>query len=98
MIDVEGIDHVALSVRDVGEAAVPGAKVTITNVPDKPGVAAKIFNAIADANLVIDMIVQNVSVAGTTDISFTLNKDELSKVKQTLNNVVSEIDAKDLIA
>ena len=74
------------------------AKVTVTNVPDKPGVAARIFNALADANIAIDMIVQNVSVAGTTDISFTLNKDELSKVKQTLDDVVSAIGAKDLIA
>ena len=74
------------------------AKVTITNVPDKPGVAAKVFNAIAGANLSIDMIVQNVSVSGTTDISFTLNKDELPKAKVTLDPIVKEIGAKALLA
>ncbi len=55
------------------------AKVTVANVPDRPGTAARIFTALAAAGIVIDMIVQNVSVAGTTDISFTLNKDELAK-------------------
>src|SRR5271169_5863975 len=55
------------------------AKVTIVQVPDKPGVAARIFNALAEANIIIDMIVQNVSVSGTTDISFTLGKAELQK-------------------
>lgn len=74
------------------------AKVTITNVPDQPGVAAKIFNTIAGAHLVIDMIVQNVSVSGTTDISFTLNKDELPKAKAALEPVVKEIGAKALLA
>jgi aspartate kinase len=74
------------------------AKVTITNVPDKPGVAAKVFNAIAGANLSIDMIVQNVSVSGTTDISFTLNKDELPKAKLALDPIVREIGANALLA
>ena len=74
------------------------AKVTIVNVPDKPGTAARIFTAIADAGLVIDMIVQNVSVSGTTDISFTLNKDELPGAKTVLEPIVTEISAKDLIA
>jgi aspartate kinase len=74
------------------------AKVTITNVPDKPGVAAKVFNAIAGANLSIDMIVQNVSVSGTTDISFTLNKDELPKAKLALDPIVKEIGANALLA
>jgi aspartate kinase len=74
------------------------AKVTISNVPDKPGTAAEIFNALAGANITIDMIVQNVSVSGTTDISFTLNKDELPKAKRTLGAVVEEIGAKGMIA
>jgi aspartate kinase len=74
------------------------AKVTIVNVPDQPGVAAKVFTAIAATNISIDMIVQNVSVSGTTDISFTLNKDELPKAKATLAPVVKEIGAKELIA
>ena len=74
------------------------AKVTISQVPDKPGTAAKIFNAIAAANIIIDMIVQNVSVSGTTDISFTLNKDELPKAKKTLDPIVKEIGAQGMSA
>jgi aspartate kinase len=72
------------------------AKVTVRAVPDKPGVAAKVFNAVAAANIVIDMIVQNVSHDGTTDISFTLNKDELPKVEPGLATVVKEIKARAL--
>jgi aspartate kinase len=74
------------------------AKVTIVQVPDKPGTAARIFTALAGANIVVDMIVQNVSVKGTTDISFTLNKDELPKAKEALTPIAREIDAVDLIA
>jgi aspartate kinase len=74
------------------------AKVTIVQVPDKPGTAARIFNALAETGIIIDMIVQNVSVSGTTDISFTLSKDELPKVEQALLPVVKEISAFDMIA
>jgi aspartate kinase len=74
------------------------AKVTVTNVPDKPGSAAKLFNTIAGVGLIIDMIVQNVSISGATDISFTLAKDELPKAKAALEPVVREIGAKDLLA
>lgn len=74
------------------------AKVTIAGVPDKPGTAAQIFNAIADAGLIIDMIIQNISLAGTTDISFTLNKDDLAKAKQALEPVVKAIGATRLLA
>lgn len=69
------------------------AKVTITNVPDTPGTASRIFTALADANVVIDVIVQNVSVSGATDISFTMNQDELNKMGALLDDVVKEIGA-----
>ncbi len=72
------------------------AKVTVRAVPDRPGVAARVFNAVAAANIVIDMIVQNVSHDGTTDISFTLNADELPKVEPGLAVVVKEIGARGL--
>ncbi len=74
------------------------AKVTVTNVPDRPGTAAKIFTAIAGAGIIIDMIVQNVSNAGTTDISFTLNKDELPKAQAALASVIAGIGAGTLVA
>jgi len=60
------------------------AKVTIFQVADTPGIASRVFKAIADAGIAVDMIVQNVSLAGTTDISFTLNKDELAKAQKVL--------------
>ncbi len=69
------------------------AKVTVRAVPDRPGVAAQVFIAVADAGITIDMIVQNVSHDGTTDISFTLNKDELAKVEAALAPVVKAIGA-----
>jgi aspartate kinase len=74
------------------------AKVTITNVPDRPGTAAKIFTALANTNIIIDMIVQNVSTEGTTDISFTLNKDELPRAEAAVKAVIAQIGAGRLIA
>ncbi len=64
------------------------AKVTIENVPDEPGVAAGIFQAIAEAGVIIDMIVQNVSKTGKTDISFTLHRLDLKKAEDTLRPIV----------
>ena len=72
------------------------AKVTITNVPDKPGTASRIFTALADAHVIIDVIVQNVSVSGTTDISFTMNGDELEKLGGLIDGVAKEIGAGDV--
>ena len=71
------------------------AKVTIAGVPDKPGVAAKVFKTIADANINIDVIVQNVSEKGFTDISFTVASNEAAKAAKVLQPVVKEIGAKD---
>lgn len=67
------------------------AKVTIDDVPDRPGVSAAIFGAIAQANIMIDMIVQNVSWDGITDISFTLSAADLPKAEAALKNVVSSL-------
>ena len=67
------------------------AKVTIDDVPDRPGVSAAIFGAIAQANIMIDMIVQNVSFDGITDISFTLSAADLPKAEAALKNVVSTL-------
>ena len=65
------------------------AKVTIDDVPDRPGVSAAIFGAIAKANIMIDMIVQNVSFDGITDISFTLSGADLPKAEIVLKEVVA---------
>ena len=72
------------------------AKITITKVPDKPGVAHKLFGAIADANILVDMIIQNVSEEGLTDITFTLMKTELHKATNIVREIVGQIGAKDI--
>lgn len=64
------------------------AKVTIDNVPDQPGVASRIFGALAEAHIVIDMIVQNVSSDGETDISFTLAEADLAKAVDAIRPLV----------
>jgi aspartate kinase len=69
------------------------AKVTVLQVPDRPGTAAAIFSAIAAENIVIDMIVQSDSVGDTNDISFTLNRDELPRATQAIEGVVKTIGA-----
>jgi aspartate kinase len=73
------------------------AKVTIRQVPDRPGTAAKIFSALAGANLSVDMIVQSDSVGDTNDISFTISKDDLIKTKKAMEAVIKEIAAKEIV-
>ncbi len=73
------------------------AKVTITQVPDKPGTASRIFTALSEANVIIDVIVQNVSLSGTTDISFTMGADELEKLGPVIDCVSKEVDAGQVI-
>ncbi|MGD9612174.1 MAG: aspartate kinase [Kiritimatiellia bacterium] len=69
------------------------AKATLLGVPDTPGVAARIFKALAAANINVDMIVQNVSAAGVTDVSFTVAKDDINKTKRTIEPLVKQIQA-----
>ncbi len=71
------------------------AKVTIAGVPDKPGIAARVFKTVADANINIDVIVQNVSEKGFTDISFTVAANEAAKAAKVLQPVVKEIGARE---
>ncbi|MDR0534360.1 MAG: aspartate kinase [Verrucomicrobiales bacterium] len=70
------------------------AKVTISGVPDKPGIAAKLFQAIAEAGVNVDMIVQNVSQSGETDITFTLNKDDVKKANKITGSITELSSAK----
>lgn len=67
------------------------AKVTIRGVPDRVGIAANVFSAIAEANINIDMIVQNVSEHGTTDISFTCPKSDLGRLRPVMVKQVCEL-------
>jgi len=74
------------------------AKVTICGVPDRPGCAGKIFSVIAAANVSVDMIVQNASSTGMTDVSFTLHKDDFALAEKMLAPLVSEIGASGMTA
>ena len=65
------------------------AKITLDQVPDMPGVAYKILGPIADANIDVDMIIQNQSKNGTTDFSFTVNRNEYNKAMELVNNVIA---------
>ncbi len=71
------------------------AKVTIRDVPDRPGVAAEVFGRMAEAHVNVDMIIQNVSEAGTTDISFTVPKDDLVRARRAAEAVVAELGARE---
>ncbi len=90
--------------RDMEKVAVSGvaydknqSKITAIGVHDKPGVAAKLFKTIADADIIVDMIVQNVSSDGkSTDISFTVPKSDSKKAMKITAEIVSEIGSKEV--
>ena len=79
---------VSAVVHDTSEA-----KVTLGGVPDKPGIAARVFRALADADVNVDMIVQNVSDHGVTDISFTVPRTDLDKATSITGDLAAEIGA-----
>lgn len=70
------------------------AKITIIGVPDKPGIAARIFGPVAQANINVDMIIQNISQAALTDLSFTIPRADLKKAEPIIQSVAKDIDAK----
>jgi len=75
------------------------AKITLLGVPDKPGVAYSILGPVAAANIDVDMIVQNQSVAGTTDFSFTVNRNEFGRAIETLKReVMEQVQARELVS
>ncbi len=68
-------------------------KMTLRGVPDEPGIAARVFGAIAEKNINVDMIVQNVSDEGKTDVTFTVSNDDLSDAKRLTEEISSDIGA-----
>ena len=74
------------------------AKVTVLHVPDRPGVAAKIFTPIAKAHIVVDMIIQNASEEGFTDLTFTVPKGDLDKALSMIKGVATEIGAAGVVS
>src|SRR5271169_2242456 len=77
------------------------AKITLVQVPDRPGVAAHIFKAVAEASINVDMIVQNIShnaASPATDLSFTVDKPDLAKAKKVIDGLKAEIGYREAIA
>jgi aspartate kinase len=70
------------------------AKLTITGVPDVPGVASKILGPISDANVEVDMILQNVSAEGLTDFTFTVHRNDYDQALSTLQGIAKNLNAK----
>ena len=75
-------------VTDVSES-----KVTVIGVPDHPGISAALFEPLAAANVNVDMIVQNTSIGGTTDISFTVPSADMSVAEEIVQRVAADIEA-----
>jgi aspartate kinase len=74
------------------------AKISVLGVPDTPGIAYKIVGAVADANIEIDMIIQNVSKEGKTDFSFTVHRNDFAKAVDLLkSNVIGALGAKEVV-
>jgi len=69
------------------------AKITVVRVPDRPGIAAQLFTPLAHHNIMVDMIIQNASVEGYTDLTFTVSRKEIRKAHELVEEVARKIDA-----
>jgi aspartate kinase len=69
------------------------AKITVVRVPDRPGIAAQLFTPLAHHNIMVDMIIQNASLEGYTDLTFTVSRKEIKKAHELVEKVAKEIDA-----
>ncbi|MGV8079888.1 MAG: aspartate kinase [Syntrophales bacterium] len=67
------------------------AKITVVRVPDRPGVAAKLFTPLAEKNIVVDMIIQNASVEGFTDLSFTVSRKEVKAAREIVGKAARDV-------
>lgn len=74
------------------------ARVSITRVPDRPGIAARFFEPVAQANIVVDLIIQNTSIDGLTDLTFTVPKGDLAKTLELVGQVAREIGAEQVLS
>ena len=92
-VDMEGFNRVRGIAHDLDIA-----KVTLRHVPDRPGIAAEIFEPLADAHISVDTIVQNVSENNTTDLTFTVAKNDLKKALPHVDAIRKKIGAKEVIA
>ena len=90
--------------KDMEQEAVSGvtydknaSKISLIGVPDKPGIAGRIFGTISDANIIVDMIIQNISQGELTDISFTVPKGDAKKAVDIMKKMTKEIGASDVL-
>jgi aspartate kinase len=74
------------------------AKIAVLGVPDKPGTAARILTALADKDISVDMIVQNVSQAGLADLTFSVSKSDLDKAHLITKEIADDLQAREIIA
>ncbi|MYJ34861.1 MAG: aspartate kinase, partial [Acidimicrobiaceae bacterium] len=91
----EAMEHAIISAvtHDASEA-----KMTVSGVADKPGVAGRLFRALADTDVNVDMIVQNVSSQGVTDISFTVPRAQMDATRAVAQGLIDELGADDVSA
>ena len=73
------------------------AKITVVKVPDRPGIAAKLFKPLSEANIVVDVIVQNVSVTGFTDLTFTIGRTDYKKAMQITEKAAKDVGAERVV-
>ena len=73
------------------------AKVTVVGVPDQPGIASKVIGSIGDANIEVDVIVQNMAANNSNDFTFTVHRNDLARAKEVLTPIVSEIGASKIV-
>ena len=72
------------------------AKITVIHVPDRPGVAARLFTPLSEHNILVDMIIQNASIQGHTDLTFTVSRKDVREATQIISEVVQEVGAEKL--
>lgn len=72
------------------------AKITVIHVPDRPGVAARLFTPLSEHNILVDMIIQNASIQGYTDLTFTVSRKDVREATQIVSEVVQEVGAEKL--
>jgi aspartate kinase len=74
------------------------AKITLVKIPDKPGIAAKLFKPLTDANINVDMIVQNISTEGNTDLTFTVAKSDFKRAMEIIKDIAKEVNAQNVVS
>ncbi len=94
---VTGEENLLESVVVAGVAADKTVKFTVRALPDHPGVVASIFEPLATANISVDMIIQNVSAEGHTDLTFTVGREDADRAEDIARKLVGEVEAKEVV-